>query len=372
MAVFYRQGLRDRINVCLFSLAFCDTGFNLFHYVSRIYALFYLFDVTLAEYWEHLKCATNTLGESDGDGDDDDDDYDDGNYDDDDDNDDEDKDDDDNNCDDDDGEEDDEDDFDDKEHEEDDDGDDQDEDGNRDDDGNDDDDHDENDDDGDRRRRRWQMAVIVLSVFTVCLVGTGIGSFKYKPVPYQDPVTNLSRYRVGLTDFYLSNRRVFHSIFDVTFNATVSTVAFVVVIAATIVIAVRMRSVLAWRQETAHVGATQQTTSSTNQREAALTRMLLVVCVVFTVCATIAAVQALTRNFLPDFMFGGRYNNALFLSLTTTHFVESVNCSINFIIYYTMSTRFRETLREMVHGKDKVQATSIATISHSSVTENKL
>nr|KAG5691929.1 hypothetical protein BaRGS_000638 [Batillaria attramentaria] len=61
-------------------------------------------------------------------------------------------------------------------------------------------------------------------------------------------------------------------------------------------------------------------------------------------------------------------------ALTTLHFMESFNCSINFIIYYTMSTRFRETLKDMVHRKDKgkVQATSIATISHSSVTENKL
>nr|KAG5691928.1 hypothetical protein BaRGS_000637 [Batillaria attramentaria] len=101
--------------------------------------------------------------------------------------------------------------------------------------------------------------------------------------------------------------------------------------------------------------------------------MLLVVCVVFTICTTPAAVQALTRNFVPDFVGGGRYNNAFFLSLTTTHFMESFNCSINFIIYYTMSTRFRETLKEMVHGKDKgkAQATSMTTLSHISVTEDK-
>ncbi|KAK7476637.1 hypothetical protein BaRGS_00032112, partial [Batillaria attramentaria] len=61
MAVFLRQGLRDRVNVCLFSLALSDIGFNLFHYASRIYALFYLFDVTLAEYWELFLTVVNGL-----------------------------------------------------------------------------------------------------------------------------------------------------------------------------------------------------------------------------------------------------------------------------------------------------------------------
>ncbi|KAK7476638.1 hypothetical protein BaRGS_00032113, partial [Batillaria attramentaria] len=52
MAVFARQGLSDRVNICLFSLALSDSGFNLFHFASRLNALFGLFDSALAEYWQ--------------------------------------------------------------------------------------------------------------------------------------------------------------------------------------------------------------------------------------------------------------------------------------------------------------------------------
>ncbi|KAK7495414.1 hypothetical protein BaRGS_00013353, partial [Batillaria attramentaria] len=49
MAVFARQGLRDRINLCLFSLAISDSGFLLAHLASRIYILFYLFSSSLGD-----------------------------------------------------------------------------------------------------------------------------------------------------------------------------------------------------------------------------------------------------------------------------------------------------------------------------------
>lgn len=193
-----------------------------------------------------------------------------------------------------------------------------------------------------------QMALIVLSVFTVCLVGTGFGSFKYEPHAYLDPVTNVTRYRTGLTDFYLNNRWLVDSIFEVTFNATVCVVAVVVVIAATVVIATRMRSVAAWRKQAAHVGASQQTTVPANQREAAVTRMLFVVCLVYAICTTPLAVNALTRNFLRDFVAGGPLNNVFFVTLTLTHLLVVINCSVNIIIYYTMSTRYRDTLWDMI------------------------
>ncbi|KAK7476649.1 hypothetical protein BaRGS_00032124, partial [Batillaria attramentaria] len=51
MAVFCRQGLRDRVNLCLFSLALSDSGFNLFHFAARN-SLLYFFDDRLAEYWD--------------------------------------------------------------------------------------------------------------------------------------------------------------------------------------------------------------------------------------------------------------------------------------------------------------------------------
>ncbi|KAK7481740.1 hypothetical protein BaRGS_00026988 [Batillaria attramentaria] len=52
MAVFVRQGLTDRINLCLFSLSMSDTGYILFLLASRMYSVFQLVDPGLAEYWK--------------------------------------------------------------------------------------------------------------------------------------------------------------------------------------------------------------------------------------------------------------------------------------------------------------------------------
>nr|KAG5691930.1 hypothetical protein BaRGS_000639 [Batillaria attramentaria] len=67
------------------------------------------------------------------------------------------------------------------------------------------------------------MAVVVAILFTVCMTGTGIGSFKFDVGQYRDPVTNATRYRTTLTDFYLGNRYLFDAIFEITFNAVVPT-----------------------------------------------------------------------------------------------------------------------------------------------------
>nr|KAG5705547.1 hypothetical protein BaRGS_009200 [Batillaria attramentaria] len=196
-----------------------------------------------------------------------------------------------------------------------------------------------------------QTAAIVLTLYTVSFAGKALGSFKYTVEETTDPNTNETSLHTETTDFYINNLQYFYGIYEITFNIVIPTVSLFVVIAATFVIAVRMRSVLAWRKETAHVGAPNPK-PSTSQREAAVTRMLMVVCLVYTFCTTPTAVQALARMFVAEFVGGGRYNNIFFASLVITHLMESVNCSINFIVYYAMSTRFRETLRDMVHRGD--------------------
>ncbi|KAK7495412.1 hypothetical protein BaRGS_00013351 [Batillaria attramentaria] len=66
MAVFVRQGLGDRINLCLFSLALSDAGFNVSHLLSRIYTFFYLFDHALGNFWKvgvfSLAAEENRIG----------------------------------------------------------------------------------------------------------------------------------------------------------------------------------------------------------------------------------------------------------------------------------------------------------------------
>ena len=56
--VFVRQGLRDRINLCLFSLALADTSFLLFMFSGKFFTFLGLFDRDLEGYWRQKHIST--------------------------------------------------------------------------------------------------------------------------------------------------------------------------------------------------------------------------------------------------------------------------------------------------------------------------
>ena len=56
--VFVRQGLRDRINLCLFSLALADISFLLFMFSAKFFTFLGLFDRDLEGYWRQKHIST--------------------------------------------------------------------------------------------------------------------------------------------------------------------------------------------------------------------------------------------------------------------------------------------------------------------------
>ena len=56
--VFVRQGLRDRINLCLFSLALADTSFLLFMFSAGLFPFLGLFARELEEFWSEKYLST--------------------------------------------------------------------------------------------------------------------------------------------------------------------------------------------------------------------------------------------------------------------------------------------------------------------------
>ena len=56
--VFVRQGLRDRINLCLFSLALADISFLLLMFSAKFFIFLGLFDRDLGGYWRQKHLST--------------------------------------------------------------------------------------------------------------------------------------------------------------------------------------------------------------------------------------------------------------------------------------------------------------------------
>jgi hypothetical protein len=92
------------------------------------------------------------------------------------------------------------------------------------------------------------------------------------------------------------------------------------------------------------------TAATDNQQlpsEVALTRMLIVVCVTFTLCTIPAVTLSFIRNLVPGFLPSGRYTNAFYVSNILQHLLSCFNSSVNVVIYYVMGSRFRATVQRM-------------------------
>nr|KAG5685646.1 hypothetical protein BaRGS_001382 [Batillaria attramentaria] len=95
-----------------------------------------------------------------------------------------------------------------------------------------------------------QRCIIVISPLSAKRMPNA--NFKWEPSTQFDPQTNVTLDVIKLTDVYVANRRVWDIVVEICFNVFVPVTSLVVVIAANVIIAVRMRSVLAWRKDTAH------------------------------------------------------------------------------------------------------------------------
>ena len=73
-------------------------------------------------------------------------------------------------------------------------------------------------------------------------------------------------------------------------------------------------------------------------------------CVTFTLCTIPTVTLSFVRNLVPGFLPSGRYTHTFYASNSLMHLFSSLNCSVNFVIYYVMGSRFRATLRGLARS----------------------
>ncbi|KAL8559136.1 hypothetical protein ACOMHN_046184 [Nucella lapillus] len=188
-----------------------------------------------------------------------------------------------------------------------------------------------------------KVILVTVAVFDLVVV---IASFtlKYRVLKVTHPVTNTPTYINRLSPIYLRHR----TLIDILHNYLILTMApfvsLVIVIVCNIAIIVRLKVAANWRRETTSNMAT------VDKQELNLTRMLVTVCCVYVVCMTPFSVMSLVLFArLPGFLISGYLCNAFKVSLASSHTLHAINSSINFQIYIRQSSRFRATLTEVFH-----------------------
>ncbi|PVD25887.1 hypothetical protein C0Q70_13551 [Pomacea canaliculata] len=192
-----------------------------------------------------------------------------------------------------------------------------------------------------------------------CLLGRSDG---YKP---WDNPGDLISHKVDqlascdVDSFYLDNKFAFQIIDVIIYSVLFTIVLLFVMIITTVLTIIKLYQAARWRQQNAAVSVktsseTTKTTKDPSQlssKEEAITKMLVVASILFIVCLSPVVMVQISVFAVSELSYSGRYYNTISVLWETINQLRMVNCSLNFIIYYRMGSRFRSTLREILRCK---------------------
>ncbi|XP_076448625.1 uncharacterized protein LOC143285252 [Babylonia areolata] len=285
MIVFAKQGLSDRINVCLFSLAVADCGYLLALFVYRFYSHLALFSRTMGNYWkvrslntvygviwgfstvsvlltllvsvERCLCVVSPLKTK-------------------------------------------------------------------------------------QLLKTKVMVILIVLIYFLILSSSLIFNSKYVVETKEDAETNSTVYVAVLSDFYLNNQLVVNIVFYNILIITIPCCSFIIVVICTTATVIFLKRALSWKRTSANMAA-----EKVDKRETVLTKMLVLICYAFVFFMTPTVLNAFLVQFFPGWGPLGHLFNTFYVYVAMMHLFSAINSSLNFFIYYFCASKYRSTLREL-------------------------
>ncbi|GFR70645.1 chemosensory receptor B [Elysia marginata] len=132
--------------------------------------------------------------------------------------------------------------------------------------------------------------------------------------------------------------------------------SFVLVTFCTILLSVNLRRSKAWRdsnrgnkKQTSPASESEPSTEASKENKAI--KMVVAIATVFIISSIPSCIHIIVVMMVPEFDITGRYAN-IFIVTGNAFFVgDTINCSANIIIYYNMSSKFRQAAQELFSVK---------------------
>ncbi|GFO45854.1 chemosensory receptor a [Plakobranchus ocellatus] len=137
--------------------------------------------------------------------------------------------------------------------------------------------------------------------------------------------------------------------------------AFVIVIVCTIFLTVQLKKMSVWRKSVMSVKYQGRGNSDANstqskaaagttisQKEVKLVRMVVAIATIFIVCFTPTCVLLFGTVAFEEFSLFGVYKRLLFVASLMTFLGQSISGSVNILIYYSMASKYRSALRDLL------------------------
>ena len=216
--------------------------------------------------------------------------------------------------------------------------------------------------------RTRTMAVIIVVVFLVVVGFYFVMATRYRIACIFVPPTGTTFYAGVASEFYRKHETLINYLDGFLYGAGIPLVVITVVVTTTITTAIKIRQAAAWRAGTSSAKGSSSSSSSSSSispQELALTKMLIGIAVLFIVCVSPLALFRLVWLFLPEMNIGRRYHNLFATGLSVLEALSYVNATFNIFVYYTIGSRYRETFWALLgrQKRDKTERMSSITKS---------
>lgn len=151
------------------------------------------------------------------------------------------------------------------------------------------------------------------------------------------------RNRTLLGLMFTSNRKSKEGIVFCLYSV-LGTASFIAVIIFTIILVVQLKQKTKWRKK---ANADRERSESISVRDRRTMNMVVLIASVLIVCYTPGVVVSMASFFVPEFSVAGQQVNIFYVAWSFVFIFEAFNSSINIVLYYKMSTKYRQTFHEL-------------------------
>ncbi|XP_076470818.1 uncharacterized protein LOC143300775 [Babylonia areolata] len=181
----------------------------------------------------------------------------------------------------------------------------------------------------------WTM-VLFITGFTLFMAG-----IQYRALCVFDPTHDSVSYINYPTHFYFRHKLILDSIYSSLMGLFIPAFSFICVTVCTVVTATELKKLTQWRE------SSSSAPTAVTSRDIAITRIVIGTSVLFLVCMVPSILMRFSFLLIPDLALGGRYDNLAWVIRRFYQLSVVINSTFNFFVYYNYGSKFRETTHQL-------------------------
>lgn len=183
-----------------------------------------------------------------------------------------------------------------------------------------------------------------MTTLLVCIAGIVLLGFATVPMKYivvGTVVAGEVRWHLEPSKLYLNNMLLFDTILENMLGISLPFATCFFVSMATVVTVLKLRAAILWREKTV-------SSNTATGKQIALTKMLVAVSCAYIISMIPFVLVAMATLAVPEFSTSLRYANVFAVSHNVVNWFPLMNSSVNFYIYYSLSSRFKRDLKSVL------------------------